>query len=179
MAVADWIRFQQVYGFGSVRAAKALEKWHSPTLLFHTEERLLRQHGMKEEECRRITEAAKTDVSPILSFCEKNKVRILTPEDDLYPDRLRHIYSPPVVLYVAGNWENIDEIPPLHRIRQQNGPADLRRSCRPRGHYRQRFGQGDRFLLPRRDGAGRRTDHSGAGLRDRRDLPGGQPRVKA
>ena len=110
MAVADWIRFQQVYGFGSVRAAKALEKWHSPTLLFHTEERLLRQHGMKEEECRRITEAAKTDVSPILSFCEKNKVRILTPEDDLYPDRLRHIYSPPAVLYVAGNWENIDEI---------------------------------------------------------------------
>ena len=35
VAVADWIRFQQVYGFGSVRAAKALEKWHSPTLLFH------------------------------------------------------------------------------------------------------------------------------------------------
>ena len=38
MAISDWMRFQLAYGFGTVRAAKALEKWHSPTLLFHTED---------------------------------------------------------------------------------------------------------------------------------------------
>lgn len=36
MAVTDWIRFQMAYGFGTVRAAKALEKWHSPAHLFGT-----------------------------------------------------------------------------------------------------------------------------------------------
>lgn len=54
MAVTDWMRFQLAYGFGSVMAAKALEKWHSPTLLFHTEDWRLRQHGMKEDELRRV-----------------------------------------------------------------------------------------------------------------------------
>ena len=53
MAASDWMRFQLAYGFGTVRAAKALEKWHSPTLLFHTEDWRLRQHGMGEEELRR------------------------------------------------------------------------------------------------------------------------------
>lgn len=43
MAVTDWMRFQMAYGFGTVKAAKALEKWHSPAGLFSTEERLLRQ----------------------------------------------------------------------------------------------------------------------------------------
>ena len=57
MAVTDWMRFQLAYGFGSVMAAKALEKWHSPTLLFHTEDWRLRQHGMKEDELRRVQKA--------------------------------------------------------------------------------------------------------------------------
>ena len=54
MAISDWMRFQLAYGFGTVRAAKALEKWHSPTLLFHTEDWRLRRHGMGEEELRRV-----------------------------------------------------------------------------------------------------------------------------
>lgn len=110
MAVTDWIRFQMAYGFGTVRAAKALEKWHSPAHLFGTEERLLRQQGMSEENLRRVSEAKRADPDEILEFCEKNGVRILTPEDDLYPERLRSIYSPPAVLYVAGQWDDLNDI---------------------------------------------------------------------
>ena len=110
MAVTDWMRFQMAYGFGTVKAAKALEKWHSPTCLFSTEERLLRQQGVNAEELRRVNEARRFDPSEILEFCEKNGVRILTPEDDLYPERLRNIYSPPAVLYVAGHWEDLNDI---------------------------------------------------------------------
>lgn len=110
MAVTDWMRFQLAYGFGSVMAAKALEKWHSPTLLFHTEDWRLRQHGMKEDELRRVQKAKDADLGKILAFCERNRVRILTPDDDLYPMRLRNIYSPPAVLYAAGNWIDLDDI---------------------------------------------------------------------
>ena len=101
MAVTDWMRFQLAYGFGSVMAAKALEKWHSPTLLFHTEDWRLRQHGMKEDELRRVQKAKDADLGKILAFCERNRVRILTPDDDLYPMRLRNIYSPPAVNLMA------------------------------------------------------------------------------
>ena len=110
MAVSDWIRFQTAYGYGTVRAAKALEKWHSPTLIFQTEERLLRQQGMKDEELRRVAAAKNTPVDGILEFCEKHGVRILTPDDDLYPMRLRNIYSPPAVLYAAGCWDDLNDI---------------------------------------------------------------------
>ena len=96
--------------FGTVRAAKALEKWHSPTLLFHTEDWRLRQHGMGEEELRRVREAKDADLGKVLGFCERNGVKILTPDDDLYPQRLRNIYSPPAVLYVAGSWMDLNDI---------------------------------------------------------------------
>lgn len=79
MAISDWMRFQLAYGFGTVRAAKALEKWHSPTLLFHTEDWRLRQHGMGEEELRRVREAKDADLGKVLGFCERNGVKILTP----------------------------------------------------------------------------------------------------
>ena len=110
MAISDWMRFQLAYGFGTVRAAKALEKWHSPTLLFHTEDWRLRQHGMGEEELRRVREAKDADLGKVLGFCERNGVKILTPDDDLYPQRLRNIYSPPAVLYVAGSWMDLNDI---------------------------------------------------------------------
>ena len=110
MAISDWMRFQLAYGFGTVRAAKALEKWHSPTLLFHTEDWRLRQHGMGEEELRRVREAKDADQGKILGFCERNGVKILTPDDDMYPQRLRNIYSPPAVLYVAGSWMDLNDI---------------------------------------------------------------------
>ena len=110
MAISDWMRFQLAYGFGTVRAAKALEKWHSPTLLFHTEDWRLRQHGMGEEELHRVREAKDADLGKILGFCERNGVKILTPDDDLYPQRLRNIYSPPAVLYVAGSWMDLNDI---------------------------------------------------------------------
>lgn len=105
MAISDWMRFQLAYGFGTVRAAKALEKWHSPTLLFHTEDWRLRQHGMGEEELRRVREAKDADLGKILGFCERNGVKILTPDDDLYPQRLRNIYSPPACcMWPAAGW---------------------------------------------------------------------------
>lgn len=110
MAVADWMRFQLAYGFGTVRAAKALQKWHSPALLFHTEESQLQEQGIKEEELHCIREAKAADLGKIQDFCKKNGVKILTPEDEQYPERLRNIYSPPAVLYIAGWWEDMNDI---------------------------------------------------------------------
>lgn len=110
MSVSDWMRFQLVYGFGTVKAAKALEQWHSPALLFHTGEEQLRLDGMSEEELRRVREARNTDFEKTFEFCERNGVKILTPDDDLYPQRLRNIYSPPAVLYAAGSWTDLNDI---------------------------------------------------------------------
>ena len=43
------------------------------------------------------------DISQKIKQYEENDVLILTYFDDLYPQRLKHIYNPPWVLYMKGN----------------------------------------------------------------------------
>lgn len=110
MSTADWIRFQQMYGFGSVRAAKALEHWHTPTYLFHSRIETLLQQGLTRAECDRLQKIKEKSIDPVLEYCERNQIRILTPDSEYYPERLKQIYSPPAVLYVAGYWNDINDI---------------------------------------------------------------------
>ena len=109
MAVSDWIRFQKVFGFGTVRAAKALSYWGNPAAIFDSQDDELLKHGVLDPEIEKIHLTKEKSPDKILEFCAKNKIRILTPEEIDYPDMLREIYSPPAVLYVAGSWENLQD----------------------------------------------------------------------
>lgn len=42
-------------------------------------------------------------VDKILRYCVKNGVDIITREDENYPESLRHIYNPPLLLFVLGD----------------------------------------------------------------------------
>lgn len=110
MSVSDWIRFQQVFGFGTNRAVKVLEKWGSPTPFFRAEPAEWQKSGLTAAECDRTRRAKEFNTEPILEYCEKNGVRILTPDTEHYPERLRHIYNLPSVLYVAGSWPDLDRV---------------------------------------------------------------------
>lgn len=110
MSVSDWIRFQQVFGFGTTRAVNAMKQWHTPFSFFEVDEADWRRKGLTDTECDRARAAKKFDTEPILEYCERNAVRIFTPDSAEYPDRLRHIYNPPSVLYVAGSWPDLDRV---------------------------------------------------------------------
>lgn len=45
----------------------------------------------------------------IIDFCRKHKVKIITLNDSEYPERLRNIYDPPIVLYILGKMPDVDE----------------------------------------------------------------------
>ena len=45
----------------------------------------------------------------IMEFCSKKNIRIVTRDEELYPDRLRHIYAPPAVLFYRGDISVIDD----------------------------------------------------------------------
>ena len=47
----------------------------------------------------------------ILEACRRENITILTLADAAYPQRLRNIYDPPVVLYVKGRLPDVDAIP--------------------------------------------------------------------
>ena len=39
----------------------------------------------------------------IIDYCKENNIGIVTLDDVIYPDNLKNIFDPPVVLFVSGN----------------------------------------------------------------------------
>lgn len=86
--------------------------------------RLLEKYDSAEELCRAIRDgkcpnltdaekqrAANTrtrEVRRIMEECAAHSIRIITLDDPEYPALLRHIYSPPVVLFVQGTLSGLD-----------------------------------------------------------------------
>lgn len=48
------------------------------------------------------------DVREVMALCEKNRVRIITLDDEEYPPLLRGIENPPIVLFCAGSLKGLD-----------------------------------------------------------------------
>lgn len=57
---------------------------------------------LRAEERRRVTRTTLAQAQSVLAQCEKNGIGIMTWDSALYPDCLRHIYNPPLVLFYKG-----------------------------------------------------------------------------
>lgn len=57
----------------------------------------------------------------ILAQCADGDIRILTYHDSLYPNRLKHISDPPLVLYYKGTLPNLDELPVIGVVGTRRG----------------------------------------------------------
>lgn len=66
----------------------------------------------------------------VTAVCEKNDIRILSLDDESYPERLRNIYAPPNVLYVKGNLPDIDSEPLLAVVGTRNATSYGKRMSR-------------------------------------------------
>lgn len=86
--------------FGSIEriSALTLKEWIESTILTPAE-----LAGIK-----RINDS---EIYEIIKYCKLNGIRIITPEDDEYPDNLRYIENPPTVLYARG--ERLDSTAPI------------------------------------------------------------------
>lgn len=86
--------------FGSIERINALtvKEWIESTLLTPGE-----IAGIK-----RINDS---EIYEIIKYCKVNGIRIITPEDDEYPNNFRYIENPPTVLYARG--ERLDSTAPI------------------------------------------------------------------
>ncbi len=105
-----WMLFQEVFGFGTTRGQKALERVGHPSNWFALSpgdrEKVLRLTSVEADRLRKATPGR---LEKIFKICEDRRCAILTPDDEGYPDRLRQIYAPPAVLYVLGSLEDLDD----------------------------------------------------------------------
>ena len=65
--------------------------------------------GISAAHIARLSRKNIENAEKILSACSASGFRVLTLRDAEYPDRLRNIYDPPIVLYVRGYMPDVDD----------------------------------------------------------------------
>ncbi len=98
-----YLGFNLTPGIGPVRLRRLLEHFRSPERAWQASAMELRQAGL-DEACIGSLLDTRRRVSLEREMARINAlgITLLTWDDRGYPDRLRHIYAPPPVLYVRG-----------------------------------------------------------------------------
>ena len=98
------IALNLIEGVGPVRVRQLLEHFgDAPSILSATKSRLLQVHGIGDDTAEAIAAWGKTtDLTGELKRIAEFGCHVLTQADEVYPESLRQIYDPPIVLYVKG-----------------------------------------------------------------------------
>jgi len=119
-----WMWIQQAVGQGSSAVPKLLEAFSSPEEVYAADRLALEHAGISGKPldclCRKSLDAA----CRMAERCEKFGW-ILTPDDRGYPDSLRQLYSPPLVLYGKGILPNLNTpaVPPIGMVGTRKSTA--------------------------------------------------------
>jgi DNA processing protein len=102
------ILFNLVENFGSGCSRKLSAFFGAPEAAVGKPAEALVAAGLSPETAAKIAALRRHDLDAELLRAEKNNVRIVTLADDAYPESLRHIFSPPPVLYMKGGFSPDD-----------------------------------------------------------------------
>ncbi len=97
------ISLNMVGGIGSIRLGKLLKFFGKPqNILKAPTEKLMAVSGISQEIADKIRSLKKEDLDNELALTKKLGLKIMTSQDRDYPQNLKNIYDPPIVLYVKG-----------------------------------------------------------------------------
>ena len=102
-----WVWFGEKYPYPT--AIKALfEHFDNPKGVYFAEKDALERVGIKGELLEKLSDKSLDNAKRIIGRCAEENVSIITIQDAAYPERLRNIADPPVVLYVKGHLPDVD-----------------------------------------------------------------------
>jgi len=105
-----WLWLTTRRGLRTRSALNVLEWFGSPERAFFAEAAEYSQiPGLTDGECKALREKDLGLADSVLGNCQEPGIRIMTWQDASYPERLRSIYEPPLVLYVKGKHIPFDE----------------------------------------------------------------------
>ena len=107
-----WVWLSSISGIGAVSAAALLRHFDTPEDIYNAgAEDYVNIEGIKPREIKRLMQKDIEPANEILASCAHIKCRVVTLQDAEYPDRLKSIFDPPIVLYVRGALPAIDDEP--------------------------------------------------------------------
>lgn len=105
------LRISLAFGAGSNKAVKICEQLHKEGLPGSSPDVVINS-GIFDEKSRGKIKAVKpSEIEAVIKDCDGYGIRIVTLFDEEYPERLKNIPVPPVLLYVKGNLPDVDTNP--------------------------------------------------------------------
>ena len=117
----DWIWLTTLSGVSTQSQLRLLEQFGSPAAVFRAAPEELRTvKGLRRSELSALKSRDLRRAERVLEDCRRMGYHILTMEDPAYPQRLRYIEGPPLVLYYIGELLPFDELPVIAVVGARN-----------------------------------------------------------
>lgn len=98
----DWLSLTQATGIGPSICNKLLLEFKSPKAILSSNHDTLRQFGLSDDSINSLLEPDQEQISKTLEWLNKTNRHLITYLDDDYPELLKSIHSPPVILFAVG-----------------------------------------------------------------------------
>lgn len=109
-----WIWLAQRTGIKAELRERLLADWTSAEGIYAlTEKQFYAYPELTEEGKQSLLDKDLTEAGKILDDCSDREIRVLTWEERDYPERLKNIYDPPMVLYYKGSLPEFDDMPAI------------------------------------------------------------------
>lgn len=109
-ALKYWIWLAQLSGLASQLKLALLGHFGEPDAVYYGEqEEYALVEGMNRAAVNALLDKSLEGADRILGDCDRLGLRIITLRDTEYPDRLRNIFDPPLLLYVQGRMPRFDD----------------------------------------------------------------------
>lgn len=109
-ALKYWVWLTTLPGLTNRSKLLLLEHFPSPEDIYYAQpEDLPPVEGLSSSQAALLSDKSTDRAEDVLARCAKGDIFLLTMQDALYPDRLRNIFDPPVLLYGRGRMPLFDE----------------------------------------------------------------------
>ncbi len=109
-ALKYWVWLTTLPGLTDRSKQLMMEHFSSPEDIYYADEEALWQvEGLKKEQAALLEDKSLHRSDRILADCARKSIFLITLADALYPERLRNIYQPPLLLYGKGVMPLFDE----------------------------------------------------------------------
>ena len=105
-----WVWLSAMTGLKPKKRYELLSTFGNPEKIYFADERLLRESLiLSDAERALVMNKSLERANEILEKCHQDNINVISLQDVSYPQRLKNIYDPPVVLYVKGRLPAMDE----------------------------------------------------------------------
>jgi DNA processing protein len=112
--LADWIALNMIRGIGPRTANLLLDHFGSPANVFAASREALIVEGLKPATIAQLHDTEILDKAQAeIERLDALGVQVVTLADEAYPELLREIYDPPIVLYVKGDLDTMMSQPTI------------------------------------------------------------------